>query len=145
MAYKWNPTGQFYIGLSTDTRPTSVDIGAILYEINLTTKIRKTYQTYNGGSTCTWTIINNGSQLSGSKIIEQLTQADAATGVLTFTDDINAIEIYNTDATNDGVFEVNGINLNVPKGVLYRSNVGGTVAKTVTVSGSTTYIVSNLV
>ena len=145
MAYKWNPTGQFYIGTNLDTKPTSADVGALLYEINLTTKIRKTYQTYNGGSTCTWTIINNGSQLSGSKIIEQLTQTDAATGVLTFTDDINAIEIYNTDATNDGVFEVNGINLNVPKGVLYRSNVGGTVAKTVTVSGSTTYIVSNLV
>jgi len=143
LAYKWNPTGQFYIGLSTDTRPTSVDIGAILYEINLTTGIRKIYQTPDGGTT--WLEINNGSQLSGSKIIEQLTQTDAATGVLTFTDNINAIEIYNTDATNDGVFEVNGINLNVPKGVLYRSNVGGTVAKTVTITGATTYIVSNLV
>jgi len=143
LAYKWSPILQSYVGISTDTKPTVVDIGAILYEINLTTKIRKTYQTHDGGTT--WTEISNGSQLSGSKIIEQLTQTDAATGVLTFTDNINAIEIYNTDATNDGVFEVNGINLNVPKGVLYRSNVGGTVAKTVTVSGSTTYIVSNLV
>jgi len=143
LAYKWSPTLQSYVGLSTETKPTATDIGAILYEINLTTKIRKTYQTHDGGTT--WTIINNGSQLSGSKIIEQLTQADAVAGVLTFTDNINAIEIYNTDATNDGVFAVNGINLNVPKGVLYRSNVGGTVAKTVTISGSTTYIVSNLV
>lgn len=145
MAYKWNPTGQFYIGTNLDTKPTSADVGALLYEINLTTSLRKTYQTYNGGSTCTWTIINNGSQLSGSKIIEQLTQTNAAAGVLTFTDNINAIEIYNTDTTNAGVFVVNGISLNVPKGVLYRSNVGGTVAKTVTVTGSTTYIVSNLV
>ena len=142
MAYKWNRTNQSYIGISTDTKPTTVDIGAILYEINLLTGIRKTYQTHDGS---TWTEIDNGVQLSGSKIIEQLTQTDAVAGVLTFTDDINAIEIYNTDATNNGVFEVNGINLNVPKGILYRSNVGGTVAKTVTVSGSTTYIISNLV
>jgi len=141
--YKWNPEGEFYVGLTTSTKPTSVRPGMLVYEFNLTTGIRKTYQTPDGGTT--WLEINNGSQLSGSKIIEQLTETDAATGVLTFTDNINAIEIYNTDAVNNGVFEVNGINLNVPKGVLYRSNVGGTVAKTVTITGATTYIVSNLV
>lgn len=143
MAYKWNPTHKSYIGINTDVKPTVVDIGAILYEINLSTGLRKTYQTHDGGTT--WTEIDNGVQLSGSKIIEQLTQADAVGGLLTFTDDINAIEIYNTDTTNDGLFVVNGISLNVPNGVLYRSNVGGTIAKTVTVSGSTSYIVSNLV
>ena len=54
MAYKWNPTGQFYIGLSTDIKPTAVDIGAILYEINATSGIKKTYQSVDG---TTWTDI----------------------------------------------------------------------------------------
>jgi len=57
MAYKWSPIRQGYVGISTDTKPTAVDIGALLYEINLTTGIRKTYQTYDGGTT--WTDISN--------------------------------------------------------------------------------------
>ncbi len=43
-----------YFCLSTDTKPTPVDPGAILEEFNTTTGIKKIYQTYDG---TTWTDI----------------------------------------------------------------------------------------
>lgn len=79
-------------------------------------------------------------------LVEQKTQADAAVGVVTFSDNIGAIEIYNTDPTNAGVFAINGINLNVPAGKVFNATViGGTPGKTVTITGSTSYILSRYV
>ena len=73
---------------------------------------------------------------------EQLTNTNAVTGTLTFAENINLIEIFNTDTVNDGVFNVNGINITVPKNTPFQASVGGTPRKTVTVTGATTYIVS---
>jgi len=78
-------------------------------------------------------------------LAEQKTQADSVSGTLTFTEDIMSIEIYNRDTTNDGVFNVNGINITVPKGDIVEYEVAGTPSKTVTVTGSTLYIVSRMV
>ena len=82
-------------------------------------------------------------QLSGSKLAEQQTEADAVAGVLTFTTgNFGTIEIYNTDAVNAGVFAVNGININVPPAKTFKASVGGVAGATVTITGATTYIVS---
>jgi len=80
-------------------------------------------------------------QLTGSNLQEQLTEADAISGVLTFTETIGEIEIYNRDAVNDGTFIVNGISIIVPKGEAFQAKIGGTPSANVTVSGSTSYIV----
>ena len=78
-------------------------------------------------------------------LVEQKTQADAAVGVLTFSANIGAIGIYNTDATNAGVFVVNGITVNVPATKEFKAAIGGTPGAIVTVTGATTYIVSRYV
>lgn len=83
--------------------------------------------------------------LTGSNLQEQKTQTDAVGGVLTFSVNISTIEIYNTDATNAGVFVVNGITINVPAGKVFKSGIAGTPNKNVTVLGATTYIVSRYV
>lgn len=80
--------------------------------------------------------------LTGSNLQEQKTQADAVTGTLTFAAPIQTVEIYNTDASNAGKFTVNGIVITVPAGKSFKSAVGGTPSASVTVTGSTTYIVS---
>ena len=80
--------------------------------------------------------------LSGSSLTEQKTQTNAVSGVVTFTENLSTVEIYNTDVLNDGVFTVNGIAINVPKGIAYKSTIGGIPGKTVTVTGAITYIVS---
>jgi hypothetical protein len=81
-------------------------------------------------------------QLTGSKLVEQHTQADAVGGTVTFAKNIQFLEIYNTDAVNDGVFNVNGINITVPKGESFKAAYGGTPRATVTVTGATTYILT---
>ena len=82
-------------------------------------------------------------QLSGSILQEQKTQTDAVSNVITFTGDINAIEIYHAEATWQ-TFTVNGISITVPAGG-YRTPVGGTVAKTVTIPSGVNCIVGRLV
>ena len=79
---------------------------------------------------------------AGSTLEEQLTQADAVGGVLTFSDNLSYVEIYNTDTTNAGVFTINGIDINVPADTVWSGKVGGTAGDTVTVATATTYIVS---
>lgn len=81
-------------------------------------------------------------RLSGSTLAEQQTEADAVTGTLTFSADLEYVEIYNTDATNDGVFTINGIAVNVPADEVWSGKVGGTAGDTVDVTGATSYIVS---
>lgn len=83
--------------------------------------------------------------LPNQTLVEQKTQANAVAGVLTFSANISAIEIYNTDATNAGAFTVNGIVINVPATKVFNATIGGTPSPTVTITGATTYIVSRYV
>lgn len=85
---------------------------------------------------------NRRVQLVGDVLQEQKKQTDAVGGVVTFAQNITSIEIYNTDATNSGTFTVNGIGITVPATKSFKANIGGTVGKTVTVTGSTSYILS---
>ena len=73
---------------------------------------------------------------------EQLTEADAVSNVLTFSEDLSFVEIYNTDTTNIGTFTINGISVKVPPEQTFDSKFGGTPGNTVTITGSTSYIVS---
>jgi len=79
-------------------------------------------------------------QLTGSTLQEEKTQANAVTGVVTFSANISTIEILNTDTVNTGVFTVNGIPITVPPTGIWKDGVGGTPGATVTVAGSTAYI-----
>jgi hypothetical protein len=83
--------------------------------------------------------------LAKDTLQEQLTETDAVAGVLTFTEPIKIVEIYNTDATNSGTFNVNGIDIVVPATDSYMSAVGGTESTQVTITGATTYIISRYV
>lgn len=84
--------------------------------------------------------------LTGSMLEEQLTEADAVAGVLTFAENVFAIEIVNTDAVNAGVFTVNGLGINLPADKVFtKTIIGGTASPTVTVTGATTYIVTRYV
>ncbi|MCE5220086.1 MAG: hypothetical protein LLF98_02160 [Clostridium sp.] len=78
----------------------------------------------------------------GSILVEQKTQADASSNIITFTKDIHAIEIYHSETTAQK-FTVNGIELTVPANG-YRTKIGGTVGKTVTIPASVNCIVGRL-
>lgn len=81
--------------------------------------------------------------VTGSNLVEQLTQADAVGGTLTFSAPVAYVEIVNTDTANTGTFTVNGVALVVPpETIVGPIAVGTTPAAAVTVSGATTYIVS---
>lgn len=84
-------------------------------------------------------------ELRGSVVEEQLTEADATTGEVTFSESINFIGVYNTDTSNVGVFNVNGIDITVPPGEVFEGGIGGTPNPVVTISGSTTYIITRYV
>jgi hypothetical protein len=87
--------------------------------------------------------LTNQISLTGNSVAEQKTQADAVTGTVTFSENIQFLEIYNTDGTNQGVFNVNGINITVPAGKSFKSEFKGTPRATVTnITGSTTYILT---
>ena len=78
-------------------------------------------------------------------LAETKTEADAVVGVLTFSADIFVVEIYNTDATNAGVFTVNGLAIPIPPSKSYMSAIGGVPSAEVTITGATTYIVNRYV
>lgn len=78
-------------------------------------------------------------------LAEQKTQADAINGVLTFEYNLSSVGIFNVDATNTGVFSINGLNVTVPPQTTFEAKIAGTPGKTVTVTGSTSYIVSRYV
>ena len=71
---------------------------------------------------------------------EQYTESDAVSGVISFSENIKEIEIYNTDDVS-GVFNVNGINITIPANTSFQATVDGTPSNEVTVSGSSTYII----
>jgi len=81
--------------------------------------------------------------LSGSKLVEQKTEADAVANVITFTDNINAIEIFHENIVWQS-FTVNGLVLQVPSGG-YRTPIGGTPATTVTIPAGLDCIVGRLI
>jgi hypothetical protein len=82
-------------------------------------------------------------QLTGCIVQEQKTQADAVANVITFSENISSIEIYHSEATPQA-FIVNGLTLTIADGG-WRSAIGGTPAKTVTIPAGITCIVSRLV
>lgn len=73
------------------------------------------------------------------------TEVDAVAGVVTFSDVVSCIEIYNSDATNTGTFNVNGIDIVVPPSKSWKDAIGGTPSAEVTISGATTYILNRFV
>ena len=81
-------------------------------------------------------------QQIGNTLQEQLTETDAIANVLSFSENISTIELYNTDAINTGIFNVNGIDITVPPEKYFKSTIGGTPSTEVTISSATTYIVS---
>ena len=88
-------------------------------------------------------LVNNGIEVKGSNLAEQLTEADAVDGTLTYTEPIKTIQIYNGDPENVGHFLVNGRTIHVPPSTLTdRYNLVGSESTTVTVTGATSYIVS---
>ena len=72
----------------------------------------------------------NGS-LPNQTLAEQLTDVDAVVNVLTFSANIEAIEIYHEEATWQ-TFTVNGLTIIVPAGG-YRTPIAGVVGLTVTI------------
>jgi len=86
--------------------------------------------------------VSNDMQLTGSILAEQKTQADAVDNVITFTENISAIEIYHAEPTWQ-TFTVNGIALTIPAGG-YRTPIAGTVAKTITIPAGVNCIVGRL-
>lgn len=81
-------------------------------------------------------------QLIGNLVVEQKTQNDAISGFIAFSKVIQHLEIYNADDTNTGIFNVNGINITVPAGKLFKSSFGGTPSNSIKVTGSTSYILT---
>ena len=81
--------------------------------------------------------------VAGSKLEEQLTQADAIDNVLTFSESITSIEILHEESTWQE-FEVNGLTLTVFAGG-YRTILGGTPGATVTIPVGVSCIVGRLV
>lgn len=82
-------------------------------------------------------------RIAGTKLVQQLTQAAAVANVLTFADDIGAVEIYHAEVAA-AEFIVNGITLTVPPGG-YRTSIGGVVGKTATIPAGVNCIVGRLV
>jgi hypothetical protein len=82
-------------------------------------------------------------QINGSKVAEQLTEADAVANVLTFAAPISAVEIFH-DADTRQTFVVNGISIIVPPGY-YRTPVDGVASAEVTIPAGITCIVGRLV
>lgn len=80
--------------------------------------------------------------LPGSFVAEQKTQAQATAGKVTFSKKIQHLEIYNTDTVNNGVFNVNGIPITVPKNESFKASFGGNPSTDITVTGSTSYILT---
>lgn len=81
-------------------------------------------------------------RLSGRTFEEERTESDLSGSDLTFTANVAAVLIANTDPDNDGVFTVNGEAITVPAGVAWGPyQASGTASATVSVSGSTQFIV----
>ena len=117
-----------YLGLAADAKPTAgVPAGSTFLEADTAVK-----SMFNG--TAWYPIVERTSivgSLPNQTLIEQLTDADAVVNVLTFSANIEAIEIYHEEATWQ-TFIVNGLTIIVPAGG-YRTPIAGVVGLTVTI------------
>jgi len=82
-------------------------------------------------------------EVTGSKVEECQDQGDATENVLTFSENITALEIWHNEDTPQE-FIVNGLTLTVASGG-WRSPIGGTPGDTVTIPANVDCIVSRLV
>ena len=81
--------------------------------------------------------------ITNNVLQEQKTQADAIDNVITFSENITAIEIFHAEDTWQQ-FAVNGLTLNIPPGG-YRTPIAGVAGKTVTIPANIKCIVGRLV
>lgn len=79
----------------------------------------------------------------GNTLTEQKTQADAVANVITFSQNINVIEIFHAEATWQN-FIVNGLTLVIPSGG-YRTPIAGVPGLTVTIPAAVNCIVGRLI
>jgi len=84
-----------------------------------------------------------GSQ--GSKVAEILDETDLAGSDVVFSEPVNFIRIFNFDTDNFGLFTINGLVFKVAPGFGLETGVGGTPSATVSVSGSTEFVLHRLV
>lgn len=82
-------------------------------------------------------------KLTGSTVEEALKDSDAVANVLTFSENIQSVEIWHDEATPQD-FIVNGITIPVGPGG-WRSPIGGTPDAEVTIPAGVTCIVKRLV
>lgn len=136
MAYVYVKAHNMFVGKSTDTDPTE----GILQGMKKYDTDTQGLEIYDGSA---WATGGNPVQVTGSKLEEQKTQADAVANVITFSSNIQSIEIFHQEATWQ-TFVVNGLTINVPAGG-YRSPIGGTPAATVTIPANVSCIVGRLV
>jgi len=133
LAYVWNASGKFYIGLTSDTRPDYTDIGAILHEIDLVSGIRRTYQTHDRGST--WTEISNGlltPNTEGTLHAIAPTKANTVGGVYmatppTYND--GDLTVLRTNVNGDQVVQLSGSYVEIG-GVSFAVSGGDTLRNT---------------
>jgi hypothetical protein len=79
----------------------------------------------------------------GGILAEQKTETDAVDNVITFSDNIYAIEIYHESEPRQP-FTINGLIINIPSGN-WKSLIGGTPGVTVTIPDGISCIVGRLV
>jgi len=137
--------------------PTGASTEATLLSIKDTSGIKKITDALPSGSNLIGKVgidqttpgTTNGVSIVGNlpnqTLVEQKTQENAVGGVLTFSANITCVEIYNTDAINNGTFTVNGLTIVVPATKSFMSPIGGTPSSTITVAGATTYIVNRYI
>ena len=84
--------------------------------------------------------VTNDLRVMDIALQEQRTEADASGGTLTFSDVIEAVDIYNRDSVA-GVFTINSMEITVPADTFFTAVIDGIPSSTVTVSGSSSYII----
>ena len=136
MAFMKITTTPRFLCESGDVKPTQgIQLGSTAYEVD-------TYDMYhlteNG-----WELKPSGVLMYRTTVEEVLTEADAVSEVLTFSEDIQAVEIYHNEYEPQE-FVVNGITLIVGWGG-WRSPVGGIPSAEVTIPADVDCIVSRLV
>ena len=130
---------QIYDTVADEFKPLSTDVYNNINVNNFpaTQQVEGNVQLTGSSTALDVNVLNSA---GGSSLQEQQTEADAVSGVLTFSDAISEIEIFNRD-TADGTFTVNGMAIIVPASEVFQAKVGGTPSNEVSVSGSTSYIV----
>lgn len=88
-------------------------------------------------------IANTQVGILGNTLAEQKTQADAVANVITFSQNINVVEIFHAEETWQN-FIVNGLTLVIPSGG-YRTPIAGVPGLTVTIPAAVNCIVGRLI